>query len=44
MAVVVASVLCWIAIMVASTIGAVWAVDLIEAAYYFFWEVHDEED
>ena len=44
MAVIVTWVLLWAAIMVAFMVAVVWAADLIEAAYNFFWKVHDEED
>jgi hypothetical protein len=40
---IVASTLVWIAIMVAFVIAALWAVELCERAYHFFWKVHDEE-
>ena len=44
MSVIVASILIWLAITVAFVVGAVWITDLCEAAYNFFWKVHDEED
>lgn len=44
MAEVIASVLIWLALMVGFLVAVVWAADLLEAAYNFFWKVHDAED
>jgi len=43
-AVIVASILIWLAITVAFVVASVWIADLCEAAYNFFWKVHDDED
>ena len=37
-------ILIWFAITTAFVVASVWIADLCEAAYNFFWKVHDEED
>ena len=44
MAIIVASILIWLAIAVAFVVAVVCVADLCERAYNFFWKVHDEED